>query len=255
MGTVVSFDLRAAGDHAAAIASAVRWLHEVDARFSPFLHGSEVCRYGRGQIADVDRSDDLSHVVDLCTQVEEISAGAFSAWRGGRFDPSAYVKGWSVERLGALLRSHGCEDWSVNAGGDVRTSGSPDGRSPWRVGVQHPFDRDAFATVVSGHDVAVATSGTYERGEHITDPRSGEPVTDVVSVTVLGSDLGFCDALSTAAFAMGSDGPAWIATIDGHESYTVFTSGAVVATAGFPSFVQGVQVTSERYAPLLAGVS
>jgi FAD:protein FMN transferase len=255
MGTVVSFDLRNGGMHAAAVAAARSWLHLVHDRFSPFLADSEVCRYGRGEIADDARSEDLSHVIDLCDSISQISGGAFSAWRDGRFDPSAYVKGWSVERTAQILRSFGCDDWSINAGGDVLTAGSPDGNGPWRIGVQHPFDHDAFATVVAGHEMAVATSGTYERGAHIVDARSDLRITDVASVTVIGTDLGLCDALSTAAFAMGSGGPAWIAGIEGHESYTVFTSGEVVATAGFPSFVGGTTVSESRHTPLLAGAA
>ena len=60
-------------------------------------------------------------------------------------------------------------------------------------------------------DLAVATSGAYERGAHIVDPRTGEPPAGVLSVTVLGPDLGTADAYATAAFAMGADGPAWTA--------------------------------------------
>jgi thiamine biosynthesis lipoprotein len=244
MGTVVSLDLRGRGDHRAAIDAAVAWFSEVDRRFSPFRSDSETRRYGRGEIADTERSPDLAEIIAVCEAVASLSGGAFSAWRDGVFDPSAYVKGWSVERAGRLLSMHGCSAWFIDAGGDVRTSGSPDGSALWRVGVQHPFDRGAIATVIGGRDLAVATSGTYERGTHILDPRAGAAPVGVASVTVLGADLGLADAYSTAAFALGEEGPAWLARIDGYESYTVFETGRVVATAGFPSVVHGVPVTT-----------
>ncbi|MDQ1531550.1 MAG: FAD:protein transferase [Microbacteriaceae bacterium] len=244
MGTVVSLDLRGPGDHRAAIAAAVAWFHEVDRRFSPFRPDSETCRYGRGELADGDRSPELAEIVAACEAVAARSGGAFAARRDGSFDPSAYVKGWSVERAGELLAAHGRHDWSLDAGGDVLTSGEPGPDRLWRVGVQNPFDRVALATVLTGRRLAVATSGTYERGAHIVDARSGGVPSGVASVTVVGADLGFADAYSTAAFALASAGPAWLAGIDGYESYTVFADRTVVATAGFPLVVHGVPIAT-----------
>ena len=242
MGTVVSFDLRGPGDHRRAIDAAVAWFHGVDARFSTYRDDSEVCRLARGELAEP--SADLAHVLAVCDAVELASGGAFTARRDGRVDPSAYVKGWSVQRAGALLREHGCRDWVVNAGGDVLTAGSPGGAAAWRVGVQHPFERGSLATVLLVSDAAVATSGTYERGAHIVDARTGSAADAVVSVTVCGPDLGLADAYSTAAFALGQRGPAWLAGIAGYESSTIFADGAVVATAGFPRTVLGVPISS-----------
>src|SRR5438270_13819487 len=86
MGTVVSLDLRGSGDHAAAIADAVAWFHEVDRRFSPYLVDSETCRHGRGEIAEQDRSPELTHILEVCERVADLSGGAFDAWGSGRFD-------------------------------------------------------------------------------------------------------------------------------------------------------------------------
>lgn len=242
MGTVVSFALRGGGDHEAGIHDAVAWLHEVDRRFSTYRADSEVSRFGRGEVADAAMSADLREVLAACDSIRILSGGAFDADRGGRFDPSAYVKGWSAERVGAILRSHGCEDWSVNAGGDVRVSSAVGSRSPWRIGVQHPFDREALATVLQAQDLAVATSGRYERGDHIDDPRSGRPATGTASTTVCGPDLGFADAFATAAFVLGEEGPTWVAGLHGYECWTVLDDGRVLATEGFPRVDHGVPV-------------
>lgn len=255
MGTVVSLDLRGSGDHAAAIGDAVAWFHEVDRRFSPYRPDSEVCRAGRGELAERDRSPELVEVLEACDAVALSSGGAFSAWRDGGLDPSAYVKGWSAQRAAALLRAHGCADWSINAGGDVLLAGRPAPGTTWVVGVQHPFDREAIATTVHGTDLAVATSGTYERGEHIVDPATGHTVHVAVSVTVIGPDLGLADAYSTAAFALGEAGPAWVAGLPGYDSYTIWADGRVTATAGFPTSVHGVPVTMVPHAAGLLGAA
>ncbi|GAA4737647.1 FAD:protein FMN transferase [Amnibacterium soli] len=251
MGTVVSFDLRRTGDHAAGIAAAVAWFTEVDERFSTYRPDSEASRFGRGEVRPDAMSADLREVVAACDAIAAVSGGAFDARRAGRFDPAAYVKGWSVERAGRLLRAAGCEDWTVNAGGDVLVASSDRSRSPWRIGVQHPFDRSATALVLEAHDLAVATSGRYERGDHILDPRTERPATAAASTTVCGADLGLADAFATAAFVLGDEGPAWIAGIPGCECWTVLDDGRVLATDGFPRMVAGVPVrTSGTTDPL-----
>ena len=255
MGTVVSLDLRGPGDREAAIADAVAWFHEVDRRFSPFLPDSETCRHGRGEITQRDRSRELAHILQVCQRVTDLSGGAFDAWRSGRFDPSAYVKGWSAGRAAELLRARGCTDWSINAGGDVLVSGAPGPGARWRIGVQHPFDRGALATTVQGTDLAVATSGTYERGAHIVDATTGATAQTAVSVTVVGPDLGIADAYSTAAFALGADGPAWLAGIPGYESFTIWATGGVTATGGFPMTVHGVPVATAPHSAGLLGAA
>ena len=70
----------------------------------------------------------------------------------------------------------------------------------WRVGIQHPLRRDRLAKVVEGSDLAVATSGAYERGGHVLDARTGLAPAGVLSVTVTGPELGTADAFATAAY-------------------------------------------------------
>ena len=256
MGTVVSFALRGDGDRAAAVEAAVAWLHEVDEGFSTYRRDSEVSRLSRGELAAADRSSELIEVLAACDAMAALSGGAFSAHRDGGFDPSAVVKGWSVDRAGAMLRTHGCWDWSINVGGDVLVSSSRwTSTAPWRIGVQHPFEREALAFVLQARDLAVATSGRYERGDHIQDPRKGHAATGAASVTVCGPQLGMADAISTAAFVLGEDGPAWVAGITGYECWTVFDDGRVLATDGFPRLVGGVPVSTGPRSDILAHAS
>ena len=82
-------------------------------------------------------------------------------------------------------------------------------------------------------DLAVATSGRYERGAHIVDPHTRRRPTGLLSVTVVGPDLATADAYATAAFAMGADGPAWLATVDGYDAMCVTAARTVLSTDGF----------------------
>jgi thiamine biosynthesis lipoprotein len=238
MGTVVTFDVRDGQPPGDAIASAVRRLHEVDAEFSTYRPDSPVCRFGRGELPRGAASDDLRWVIDRCERLRLQTGGFFDAYAGGFFDPSALVKGWAVQRAADDLRIAGIERFCITAGGDVVAHGRPDGDSPWRIGIRHPHDPQAVASVIeAGGDIAVATSGLYERGDHIVDPRSGRTPAGVLSVTVAGPDLGLADAYATAAFAMGPAGAAWTLGLDGYEAMTILEDERVLATPGFPAVV------------------
>jgi thiamine biosynthesis lipoprotein len=236
MGTVVSLDARGAGQRAAEAATRrlVAWLHDVDRRFSTFRLDSEISRIGRGELALDSASDEVRHVLERCARLRRDTGGAFDELATGRLDPSALVKGWAVERGAALLEAEGLTDFAINAGGDVAVRGGALPEPVWRVGIQHPTERDAVALAVEVTDAAVATSGAYERGAHLLDPRTGAPASGVLSVTVVGPDLGVADAYSTAAFALGLDGPAWTLGLDGYEAMTILADELVLWTPGFP---------------------
>ena len=229
MGLPVSVDIR---NSTATIDEAVRtgfdWLRDVDARFSPFRPDSEASRFGRGELP-IDRlSADLLDVLGLAERYEASTGGAFAARIGGRpLDLCGVVKGWAVQRLADGLRAAGASDFCVNAGGDVVTAGEPEPGAHWRVGVRHPLRPDLLCATFAVGSAAVATSGAYERGEHILDGRTGQPARGLLSVTVLAPDLTTADIVATAAFALGRDGLAWAAAQPGCWVYGVTDEGVV----------------------------
>jgi len=247
MGTVVSFDVRTpapAERVEAAVQAAVGWLHWVERTFSTYQHGSEVNRFDRGELAAADACAELRHILRLCHELHDSTGGFFDAWATARFDPSGVVKGWSIEQASSILVAAGFPDHAIDGGGDVRLQGTPGPGRLWQVGVRHPRQRDAYSAVLSLPGGAVATSGTYERGAHVVDPRTGRPATELVSVTVTGSELTTTDAYATAALAMGADAPAWLAGLDGYEAQVVSEQGRGWSTPGF-----------RRLAPQLLGPS
>jgi thiamine biosynthesis lipoprotein len=88
---------------------------------------------------------------------------------------------------------------------------------------------------VSGH--GVATSGTYERGYHIYNPKTGKTVRDIVSLTVIGPNILEADRFATAAFAMGREGIRFIGSHAFLEGYMIQEDGTAVFTEGFPAFL------------------
>ena len=168
--------------------------------------------------------------------------GCFDVRARGALDPSAFVKGWAVEAAAAMLGEAGARNLCVHGGGDVCVRGERAPGRPWRVGIQHPWQRDRVAAVLRTRGLAVATSGAYERGPHIVDPRTGRAPQGVASVTVMGPDLATADAYATAAFAMGVEGPAWTAGLDDYDALTILAGGRVLCTPGVDALRSGSPV-------------
>ncbi|MEU9593590.1 FAD:protein FMN transferase [Streptomyces sp. NPDC048219] len=239
MGTVFSFDARG-GDPAAvrrALDEAVAGLHRVDEVFSTYREDSQVSRLACGALPLGQCGPEVAEVLELAAEAERVSDGWFSPSYRGRLDPTGVVKGWAVERAARLVVGAGASGVSVNGGGDVQMLGTPGARGAWRVGVADPLRPGGLAAVVSAAgatELAVATSGTAERGAHILDPRTGRPaVTDLVAVTVVGPRLTWADCWATAAFAMGSrEGLRWLESLDRVEGLLMTTGGEVRRTRG-----------------------
>lgn len=224
MGTAIGIDLRDDSVPDSAIGAAFASLRRADAQFSTYRPESEVSRLGRGEIALEACSLELRRVMALAEQLREDSGGYFDVWghrADGGLDPSGVVKGWAVEEAAWILDGAGARNYAINAGGDVLVRGEPAPGEAWRVGIQHPLRADAIAHVVELHDGAVATSGAYERGEHISNPLTAAAPRDWLSMTVVGPSLTMADAYATAAFAMGSAGLAWVERHPGYRAYGI----------------------------------
>jgi FAD:protein FMN transferase len=235
MGTVVSFDIPAAAQDT--LTQAVSWLHWVDATFSPYRDDSDVSRYAAGSVSLAQCVPELTEVIEASAAVGALSGGYFTTTPGGRFDPSGYVKGWAIERAAALFTAAGSAEHSVNGGGDVQCVGDRAGGQPWRIGIAHPLQPGTLALVVAGRDFAVATSGVAERGPHIINPHTGQPATDLASVTVIGPGLTLTDAYATAAFAMGSAARDWLETLEGYEAFAITSRGATWQTSNLHAYL------------------
>jgi FAD:protein FMN transferase len=227
MGIPVGIDVRDEID-VATIDRAFEHLRWVDATFSTYIAGSEINRVAGGAVP----SPAVRTVLDRCDELTRATNGWFHVGATGRLDPSGFVKGWALEGAAAILAAAGARNLCLHAGGDVLVRGERAPGEPWRVGIQHPKRRDRVAAVLGARDLAVATSGAYERGAHIVDPHTGRPPDGVLSVTVAGPDLGTADAYATAAFAMGLDGPAWTATLGDYAALTILADGRVLSTPG-----------------------
>lgn len=155
----------------------------------------------------------LPYVDYTLVQVDPAAGQIFLPREGMALDLGGVAKGYIVDQSIEALKDMGIESAYLDAGGDIRVLGSrPDGK-PWRIGIRHPRDRNQiFAVLPLGPDLAVVTSGDYQRffeegGQryhHILDPETGYPARKgAASVTVIAPDTITADLLSTAFFVLG----------------------------------------------------
>jgi FAD:protein FMN transferase len=232
MGTTVSIEVRDPAVALDILERAVYGLREDEARFSTFRDDSEISRIDRGELQVEDAHSDVREVLAVCGVLRAETDGAFDAMRGGHLDPSGYVKGWAAERAADVLRAGGARDFVLNVGGDVICAGERRLGEPWRVGLRHPDDPGRLLLALAVRNGAVATSGLYERGTHVTDGRTGRAAITWRSITVLSPDLSTADAIATAAMAMGETGAAWAAARVGCEVAAVDAAGRLTTTRG-----------------------
>ena len=133
-------------------------------------------------------------------------------------DLGGYLKGVALDRAADILRAQGVHNALINIGGNVMALGRKNGE-PWRVGIRHPRQAGALATVELADGEALGTSGDYQRFfevdglrySHLLDPRSAEPVQHTRALTILipaGAHSGMrSDALSKPLFIAGNTWP------------------------------------------------
>jgi thiamine biosynthesis lipoprotein len=245
MGMPIVVEIGDGGSWETVVDEVFRWFEFVDDTFSLYKAGSEISRLNRGELELEGCHPAVRSVLGRCERLRAETGGYFDARAagaafagadrlpGGALDPSGLVKGWSVEGASRILGRAGARNYSVNAGGDIRLRGGPRPGESWRIGIQHPQQRDRVAAVLVADDLAVATSGAYERGEHIVDPHTGRPAEGVLSVSVVGPDLARADAYATAAFAMGPAGPEWTARLPEYGAMTIMVDESVLFTPAF----------------------
>ena len=143
----------------------------------------------------------------------------------------AVAKGYITDGIADILEENGVGSALINLGGNVYAKGKrPDGKL-WQIGVRSPESESEYLGVLSVADMAVVTSGDYERYfeyegvryHHILDPKTGRPAkSGLRSVTVICKDAALADMLSTKCFIAGFEEGAKILKDSG--AYGIFVT-------------------------------
>lgn len=240
MGMMVTVEIADAHASEADFDDVYAYFHAIDEKFSTYKDTSEISKLNRGVLAAHETSEEMQTVLRLCAETKKQTNGSFDIMRpDGTIDPSGLVKGWAIRNAAALIASKGFKNYFIDAGGDIQMSGVNAEGKPWKIGIRDPFNpTEKVVKVIATSDRGVATSGIYARGQHIYDPLDPDrPLTDIVSLTVIGPDVYEADRFATAAFAMGKRGIEMIEHLDGFEGYQIDRNGIATMTSGFQNYL------------------
>lgn len=231
MGIPISIDI-ANAENESAIEDAFDRLREIDETFSTYKPSSEISRFQRGLIRESNLSRDVRTTKKAIELFEKMTDGYFSAYFDGLYDPTGYIKGWAIRQAADVLQANGVTTYLINAAGDILASS--DSQKDWNIGLQNPFSRQESLGIVSLKNGAVATSGTYERGNHIIDPYTGKAAHSLISATVCGPDIITADVFATTCIAMGAKKALdFINGQAGYEALLIDTAGVTMTSRDF----------------------
>ncbi|MGE5455604.1 MAG: FAD:protein FMN transferase [Ignavibacteriales bacterium] len=159
-------------------------------------------------------------------------------------DLGAFAKGYATEMVGRYLESINIDKYIINAGGNVKVGKHYDNKT-YKIGLQKPTKDSEIYKVVNGNNIAVTTSGSYERfyeynGEiyhHIIDPTTLFPPKYMLSVSVITNDSRYADALDTMLFLMPIDeGLVYVNKLDNVEAIWFTNDSKVIKSEGFNKY-------------------
>lgn len=202
----------------------------IDREYSPFKEASQVGKLNRGE----EVSPEMKTILDLAEKTKKETNGYFDVRRpDGRIDPSGIVKGWAVKNAADILRKAGYRRFYIDAGGDAEIIGER-----WKWGIRNPFNKKEIVKVLNLSNCGIATSGTYERGQHIYNPiTKNTEITDIISLTVIGPNVFEADRFATPAFAMGVRGIEFIEKQKDLEGYVINRGGVATMTTGLGKYL------------------
>jgi thiamine biosynthesis lipoprotein len=120
-------------------------------------------------------------------------------------------KGYAAERAKMVMKEMGVVSGIVNASGDMTTWGVQPNGKPWTIGIVDPNAKDKIFSYMNITDMAVATSGNYEKYilvngkkySHTINPKTGLPIRGIKSVTIISRNAEIADAMATPVMIMG----------------------------------------------------
>ncbi len=176
---------------------------------------TELWGFNSDREVTIPRQDTLQMLLPLVNYrqvvLSETDTTVFLTRRGMRLDLGGIAKGYAIDRAAAVLKNHGLSHFLINAGGDIYACGYKWQDEPWLLGIQHPRKPQELLATFEVHDMAVATSGDYERYRiidgkryhHILNPATGFPSRMCESVSVFARSAEEADALATCLFVLG----------------------------------------------------
>jgi thiamine biosynthesis lipoprotein len=240
------------GANASALAkAAIDEIKRLDKIFSRFDPESEVSLINKNAAKSAQQvSPETMECIKIAVRVNQLSKGAFDITLGkpqslvvnedlmqvylnekSRIDLGGIGKGYAVESARRLLLKKGAKSGII----DMRSSIAVFGPRTWKIGIQHPRQKEKLVgTIILRNGQSLATSGDYERGKHILDPRTGKSSDLCQGVTIIGENAAEADALATASFVLGpEDGIDMLNGLKEIDGIIIDSNGQVIKSSAY----------------------
>ena len=122
-----------------------------------------------------------------------------------QIDLGGFGKGYAVDRMAMLLRDWSLDSFLIHGGmSSVLAVGAPPGKQGWSLSLSNPFNRNKTFEHIFLKDQSVSGSG-LQKGQHIIDPRTGQPIENRRAAWAFTPAAATSDALATAFMIMPLD--------------------------------------------------
>jgi thiamine biosynthesis lipoprotein len=223
-----------------AIEFAIAVAHETRGAFDPTIGGAMQAmgfdrefRSGKSAPAAVDSAATYRDVV------LDAARGSVTLLRPLLLDLGAVAKGLAIDLGAQELVEVG--NFAIDAGGDLYAGGVNDREQPWAIGIRNPREPAELLQTIALADMALCTSGDYERrtadgsGHHVLDPTKRDSTQGIASVSTMARSAMVADALGTAAMVLGVEKGLALLTRHHVEGLIVTDQLERHSTAGWPS--------------------
>lgn len=166
------------------------------------------------KLPDAETAKKMVHLINYENIIlDKSNHTVFLKEKGMRIGFGGIGKGYAAEMAKKLLLKNNVRSGIINASGDLTAWGNQANGKPWTIGVANPDAPTAAFSYLEISNMAVATSGNYEKYilidgkkySHTIDPKTGLPITGIKSVTVISSNAELADAMATPIAVMGID--------------------------------------------------
>lgn len=197
---------------------------KLESHLSRFRVGSDISRLAHLAPGETMRvTEPVFACLELAKKMELVTYGAFSATPAARrsqptlpqwtplncsvrcdsgkleFDLGAIGKGFALDRAAEVLREWSCPAFLLVAGGSSILAGdAPSGMAGWSCGLGNDNSPCRYWL----KNASLSGSGLAVKGEHILDPRTGQPAPRQNRAWALCDTAAESDALSTACMVL-----------------------------------------------------